>query len=496
MQLKSGKYLLFLGLLSFLLLSSLSRAEDQKKIMSYCGSNSVYALLKLNKIDVKLEDITELPIVKEKTEELSLLDLKNIVSSYGLDLECVKIGADQLDLLQKPFIAHFLSKKTGGHFLVGWFSDDGVHIIDYPKAVLIEWDFFEEAFTDFTGHALVDRKSKRIKRRSSSQKQQVSAVKSFDGPRFHWLCDNILDCGLIGKDKIAEEYYTFKFSNIGNKTLVISDVKSSCSCLEAEAEKQRLKPGEESFIRIKIDRDKSGSFEDYCYFKTNDANMKIGKASVKGIIFSPVRMGLVPNTCEFGKVIPHKQYSKKIKILNPVGIGHTAVNVKSISNTLQNMITTKLDDEWKEKRHEQINLREISLSIDLFPDVPPGDYRDEVVVTFDTGKLSIPVSFSVKPFVEAYPSVCMFYLPEDNTYKDISLKTDRESGFTIESINENTSWIKVRPAEAMSDVLNYRELTLEIGKREDKISRGTVELAGKIGNQNWTINIPVIVVKK
>jgi len=147
-------------------------------------------------------------------------------------------------------------------------------------------------------------------------------------------------------------------------------------------------------------------------------------------------------------------------------------------------------------QYGQVNLREISLTIYLFPDAPPGDYRDEVVVTFDTGKLSIPVSFSIKPFVEAYPSVCVFYLPEDNTYKNISLKTDRETGFTIESINENTSWIKVHPTKSMYDVSNYRELTLEIVGREDKFSRSTVELAGKIGNHNWTINIPVIVMKK
>jgi hypothetical protein len=207
-------------------------------------------------------------------------------------------------------------------------------------------------------------------------------------------------------------------------------------------------------------------------------------------------MGTIPNKCEFGKVSPQKRYSKKVKILNPVGTGHTAVHVKSISNTLKNMISTKIDDEWKEKRHEQINLREISLTIDLSPDGPPGEYKDEVNVTFDKRKLSIPVNFTIRPFVEAYPSICMFYLPEDNTYKNITLKTDRETGFTIESIKENSSWIKVRPAEAMSEVLNYRELTLEIVEKEDNISRGTVDLAGKIGSQNWTVNIPVIVINK
>ena len=497
MQLKSAKYPLYLGLLSIFSLSSFSIAEDQTEIMSYCGSNSVYALLKLNKIDVNLEDITELPIVKEKTDGLSLLDLKNIVNSYGLDLECVKVGIDELEFFQKPFIAH-ISRKYEGHFLVCWPTDEGMHIIDYPEAVLLKWELFEQAFTDFTftGHALVDRNSKRIKRRNNSQKKQVSAVNSFDDPKFSWLSDNILDCGMIGKNKIAEEYYTFKFSNIGNKTLVISDLRSSCSCLEAKIERQRLKPGEESYIRIKIDRDKNGPFEYYCYFRTNDTSMTIGKASVKGTIFSPVRTELLPNKCEFGKVTPQKRYSKKIKILNTVGVDQTAIDIKAISNTLQNQISTKLDDEWKEKRYGHINLREIILTINLLPETLPGDYSDEVVMTFDKGQLSIPVSFSVKPFVEAYPSVCVFNFPRDNTDRRIAIKTDRDRGFTIESIKADASWIKVHCTETITDVSNYRELTVEIIDKEHEFSKGAIELSGKSGNQNWTINIPVICIRK
>jgi len=232
---------------------------------------------------------------------------------------------------------------------------------------------------------------------------------------------------------------------------------------------------------IRVNRDKSGSFEDYCFFKTNDANMKIGKASVKGIIFSPVRIGLVPNRCEFGKVTTQKWYSKTIKIQNAVGVDQTAVHIKAISNMLQNQIRTKLDDEWKEETKGQVNLREISLTIDLFSDLPPGYYRDEVVVTFDRGgEYSIPVSFYVKPFVEAYPSVCVFHFSRGSIYRKIALKTDGDTGFTIDSIKANLPWIKVH------------ELTLEVIDKQHKFSRGAIELSGKIGNQNWTLNIPVI----
>lgn len=44
--------------------------------------------------------------------------------------------------------------------------------------------------------------------------------------------------------------YQFKFKNIGNKDLVISDVKGSCGCTITQFPKQPIKPNQESTIDV------------------------------------------------------------------------------------------------------------------------------------------------------------------------------------------------------------------------------------------------------
>lgn len=44
--------------------------------------------------------------------------------------------------------------------------------------------------------------------------------------------------------------YQFKFKNIGNKDLIISDVKGSCGCTITQFPKQPIKPNQESTIDV------------------------------------------------------------------------------------------------------------------------------------------------------------------------------------------------------------------------------------------------------
>ena len=468
--------------------------EESTAIMSYCGSNSVYALLRLNGIDVKLEDIANLQVVREKKRELTLLDLKTMVAHYGLTMECVKIDIDDLKLLRKPFIAHFNNDRTGGHFLVCWSTDEGVDTIDYPKKGRIEWGVFEKFYT---GHALVDTKNQRSKLVGNNCNvaiSRTSVVKNFKGPKFNWLSSDTLDVGTVGKNKAVEEYYKFKFSNIGNKTLIISDVKSSCTCIEAKLAKRELKPGEETSLHLRINKDRTGAFNEYCYFKTNDPEARVGKATVKGVIFSAVNVVAVPSVCEFGKVISEKTYSKKITIQNPIGEGQTAVQIKSITTTLP-CIHVENNNHWTPKNPDGLNVRESFMTVSLSPDLPPGDYEEKIVITYDKGQLSIPIFFTVRPFVEVYPNICVFHIPDESISKKIILTTNRNSGFTINQIRTNSSWIDVNSVNA-SIISNCHELSINVDVTENDFAKSNIELSGNIGSKSWNISVPIICIKK
>ncbi|MHC1737554.1 MAG: DUF1573 domain-containing protein [Ignavibacteriaceae bacterium] len=59
------------------------------------------------------------------------------------------------------------------------------------------------------------------------------------------------DFGKIKEGKISQ--YTFKFTNLGKETLVVSNVQTSCGCTAAVVQGKELKPAESGSIQIEFD---------------------------------------------------------------------------------------------------------------------------------------------------------------------------------------------------------------------------------------------------
>ena len=59
------------------------------------------------------------------------------------------------------------------------------------------------------------------------------------------------DFGLIYEGE--EVVHKYKFKNVGNATLIISDVSASCGCTIPTFSKEPIKPGEEGFIEVRFD---------------------------------------------------------------------------------------------------------------------------------------------------------------------------------------------------------------------------------------------------
>ncbi|NSL91077.1 DUF1573 domain-containing protein [Chitinophaga solisilvae] len=67
--------------------------------------------------------------------------------------------------------------------------------------------------------------------------------------------------------------YSFKFTNTGNKELLIEDAISSCGCTVPEWPKAPIKPGESGFMKVIFDSNgKSGYTEKEISIKVNDGN--------------------------------------------------------------------------------------------------------------------------------------------------------------------------------------------------------------------------------
>ncbi|WP_157986556.1 DUF1573 domain-containing protein [Chitinophaga alhagiae] len=59
------------------------------------------------------------------------------------------------------------------------------------------------------------------------------------------------DFGKVTQGEVVE--YSFKFTNTGNKDLLIQKAEASCGCTVPEWPKEPIKPGESSYMKVKFD---------------------------------------------------------------------------------------------------------------------------------------------------------------------------------------------------------------------------------------------------
>lgn len=69
-------------------------------------------------------------------------------------------------------------------------------------------------------------------------------------PKFQFTHKDF-DFGLIYQGE--KVLHKFKFKNVGNSPLVISDVSATCGCTVPTYSKKPLAPGEEGYIQVKFD---------------------------------------------------------------------------------------------------------------------------------------------------------------------------------------------------------------------------------------------------
>jgi hypothetical protein len=81
------------------------------------------------------------------------------------------------------------------------------------------------------------------------------------------------DFGVIRKGDIIN--YNFKFKNIGNQPLVITNVNTGCDCTTAEWTKDSIKAGESSFIKITYKSDEEGGDQAKEITVTFNANIPV-----------------------------------------------------------------------------------------------------------------------------------------------------------------------------------------------------------------------------
>lgn len=77
------------------------------------------------------------------------------------------------------------------------------------------------------------------------------------GQRTTMDIDKVFDAGEVFKGEVISA--KFKIKNTGDRPLVISEVKGSCSCTVTDYPEEPLMPGEEGEIMAHVNTDKTGA---------------------------------------------------------------------------------------------------------------------------------------------------------------------------------------------------------------------------------------------
>jgi hypothetical protein len=82
--------------------------------------------------------------------------------------------------------------------------------------------------------------------------------------------------------------HTFRFENVGDESLVIHRVRTSCGCAAAIISKKELNPGEKGEIQVKFDtRGYYGEQNKYIYVESNDPSESVKQLMISASIEVP-----------------------------------------------------------------------------------------------------------------------------------------------------------------------------------------------------------------
>jgi hypothetical protein len=96
------------------------------------------------------------------------------------------------------------------------------------------------------------------------------------------IIDSVYDFGTINEGDIVE--FSFRFKNIGNKPLEVSDAKASCGCTVPEKPTAPIKPGEMGFIKVKFNSDRKPGEAKKSITVTSNAMPEFPELYLKGTV--------------------------------------------------------------------------------------------------------------------------------------------------------------------------------------------------------------------
>jgi len=123
--------------------------------------------------------------------------------------------------------------------------------------------------------------------------------------------------------------HSFQLQNTGRRDLEFGGVLSSCGCLTAGLPQDRLAPGEEMTVPVRISlRNLRGRVLKTILIRSNDPRQSSLLLTVTGSVQSP--FSVAPERVEFGDVASGKSATREVRINAPAG-----ATIRSVGTTVR-----------------------------------------------------------------------------------------------------------------------------------------------------------------
>lgn len=207
----------------------------------------------------------------------------------------------------------------------------------------------------------------------------------------------------LGELKPAEPAScTFSLRNAGESDLILSGIRTSCSCTTTRLrEGFKLRAGEATEFEVDVHPTNLPSQR---LFVTLDV-IEVGSGESREVVFSLFgvqreSMRVVPNMLDFGRVARGKSYERTIRVEEVPTDRFAITDIRYDASSMSHKIMSRKDRDGLSTHLILFNLR---------VDRPvPGRRSGEILLMTDSRlrpEVKIPVSFEVPPPVRAMPSI-------------------------------------------------------------------------------------------
>ena len=383
-----------------------------------CGAKSLLEVCTRLGVSSDLDELTRL--TETDAAGTSMAGLQKAAQQKGLRAVGLKIGVSDLARCSAPAICHL----WGNHFVVAQAGPDGLRAID-PSASDADREMTLDRFqASYSGFALL------VSDDSVMLPPLDAAVPDL---RFRAYSH---DLGVLYEGSKLKR--TLSFQNVGKEDLVISQVRPSCTCLQAELLKTAAAPGDGGEIMLTFDTAGLRGVQEYAvYVHSNDPVSPVVQVRVSAAI-RPTKLLVSTRRIHFGDVDANLGAIREIYVKDPGDGSIVVTDVVSDSPFLQASVVATARGRGEE--------RIFPVLLTLRPGLPLGAFEGGITVISNHPKepsLRIPVFARVKGDIEVSPEVLFlgFVRRGQSASKSVTLRARTGAGFGVDSVRTSSDFI-------------------------------------------------------